>query len=77
MDVIITAPQCRAARAYLGWSQEELARRAGVHKNTIADLENDRHLKSLRTLRLIRYALEAGGLRLLENGGIVPFSERT
>jgi transcriptional regulator with XRE-family HTH domain len=38
----ITAPQLRAARALLGWSQDDLADNSGVSKPTIGRLEMGR-----------------------------------
>ncbi len=35
----MTPVHCRAARALLGWSQNDLASRAGVSRSTIADFE--------------------------------------
>ena len=33
--------QIRAARALLGWSQQDLARRSGVSRRTVTTIEND------------------------------------
>ena len=37
--MIITGPQCRAARALVEWSMEQVARRAGLDVKVIADFE--------------------------------------
>jgi len=36
----ISAPQVRAARAWLGWSQEFLAKQAGVSKRAVVRAES-------------------------------------
>jgi transcriptional regulator with XRE-family HTH domain len=35
----MVGPQIRAGRKARGWTQEELARRAGVSRSTISDIE--------------------------------------
>jgi transcriptional regulator with XRE-family HTH domain len=57
----ILPEQCRAARALLGWSQQELAARAKVARKTIADFEQGQVTPYPRTLKDIREALEEGG----------------
>jgi transcriptional regulator with XRE-family HTH domain len=37
----VTSAQLRAARAYLGWTMEKVARACGLHRRTIIRLEND------------------------------------
>ena len=54
--------QCRAGRALLNWSQEELAKRARVAKQTLADFERGARSPYPRTLADIRAALEAEGV---------------
>jgi transcriptional regulator with XRE-family HTH domain len=54
--------QCRAGRALLNWSQEELAKRARVAKQTLADFERGARSPYPRTLADIRSALEAAGV---------------
>jgi transcriptional regulator with XRE-family HTH domain len=62
--------QCRAARALLNWSQEELAERSGVAKKTIADLERDVRFATARTSSALQEALEASGVVFIPaNGG--------
>jgi transcriptional regulator with XRE-family HTH domain len=60
--------QCRAARALLNWSQAELAERAGVAKQTLADFERGARSPYPRTLGDIKEALEAEGIEFM-NGG--------
>lgn len=62
--------QCRAGRALLGWSQEQLEAKSGVSKKTIADFEREANIPYDRTLKDIALALEAAGVQLIpENGG--------
>lgn len=57
--------QCRAARAMLGWSQADLAERAKVAKQTLADFERGARRPYDRTLCDIQRALEQGGISFL------------
>ncbi|WP_173980529.1 helix-turn-helix transcriptional regulator [Magnetospirillum sp. UT-4] len=75
----ITPAQSRAARALLGFSQQELADRAKVGKQTLADFERGARTPYHRTLRDIEATLEDAGIEFIpENGGGVGvrFRER-
>src|ERR1700722_11919591 len=63
-----SAAQCRAARALIGWSQDQLATASKVAKATIANFELGNREPYPRTLDDIREALEAAGVELT-NGG--------
>lgn len=39
--VTMTGEQCRNARTSLGWSQEEMSRRAGISQMTVSRFENN------------------------------------
>jgi transcriptional regulator with XRE-family HTH domain len=69
--MLFTAAQCRAGRALLGWSQEQLASTAKVTKATLANFEASLSYPQDRTLADIRGALEAGGIKF-DNGGVWP-----
>ena len=56
------------ARSALGWSQGELARRAGVSRGTIADFERGFSEPRLATLRRLLAALENAGVEITESG---------
>jgi transcriptional regulator with XRE-family HTH domain len=64
------AAQCRAGRALLDWSQDQLAENAQVARATIADFERESRLPMRQNLVAIIAALEAAGLQFIpENGG--------
>lgn len=65
----ITPPQCRAARALLNWSQNQLEEAARVAKKTIADFEREARTPYPRTLSAIRTALETAGVEFIEENG--------
>lgn len=53
--------QCRAARGWLAWTQDELAKKAGVGLSTVRDFEGERRTPIQNNLAGIRRALEEGG----------------
>jgi transcriptional regulator with XRE-family HTH domain len=68
---VITVQQIRAARGLLGWSQTELANRAGLSLPTVKRVEAGAGPRvSDEARRRIQKALEAGGAQFVsENGG--------
>lgn len=66
--MLITAAQCRAARALLDWSQDELALQASVNKWTILRFERGKAV-SRNTIHHLRRALEGGGVIFLAADG--------
>lgn len=56
--------QCRAARAWLGWSQQDLAKRANVGLSTVKDYENGLRKPIANNLNALQSALESGGISL-------------
>jgi predicted transcriptional regulator len=69
---MITTRQVKAARALLGWSQGDLAKRSGISEPTIARLEAlDGTLGGREeTSRRIQVAIEQAGIEFIdENGG--------
>jgi transcriptional regulator with XRE-family HTH domain len=61
----MTPEQCRAARAWLGLSQQELATRANVAKNTVHLFEAGLRNPTPNNITALRRAIEAEGIRLL------------
>jgi predicted transcriptional regulator len=62
---MITARQIRAARALLGWSQQELADRAIVSTNALMRLELGKVDSRLSTLQSVERALVKGGVEFI------------
>jgi transcriptional regulator with XRE-family HTH domain len=65
----ISPAQCRAARALMEMDQAELARRAVVSRDTIADFENGSRTPAADGLDAIRAALEAAGVIFIDENG--------
>ena len=67
----ISAEQLRAARALLGWSQSQLAEKAGLSLPTVKRVETEQGPRVSDAARLaLRVALESGGVEFIdENGG--------
>lgn len=62
--------QCRAARALLGWSQEQLADAASVSVTTLRNYERGATVPVTNNLSALRVALETAGVEFIaENGG--------
>lgn len=61
----MTPEQSRAARGWLGWSQGELAKRAGVSLSTVHDFEAGRRTPIANNVAAMRREIEAAGIRLL------------
>ena len=60
--------QIRAARAWVGLSQDELAHAAGITRRTLIRLENSEEAGSERTIKKVRVALEKRGIEFLFEG---------
>jgi transcriptional regulator with XRE-family HTH domain len=67
---VLTIEQLRAARALLGWSQAELASRAGLSLPTVKRLEGGfgPHVSDDARGKL-RRALEGAGIEFIEENG--------
>src|SRR5436305_14864203 len=61
----LSPAQCRAARALLNWSQEDLVRHSKITKKTIADFERGATTPRAQTLAQILAAFEAQGVEFL------------
>jgi transcriptional regulator with XRE-family HTH domain len=71
--------QCRAARALLGWSQQQLADASGVGVVTVRQFEGGGSEPRRATLAVIASAIAAAGVELIdksESGEGVRFRDR-
>ena len=59
---MVNADQIRAARALLGWSQEDLATRTSLTSRTIINAESGEHRISESTLQEIERVIEDEGI---------------
>jgi len=67
---ILTGPQCRAARALIEWSVDQVSRRSGVDAASIEEFEAKLADPGEEAQRRLCRALEEGGAVLIpENGG--------
>lgn len=58
----MTPAHCKAARALLGWSQSDLASKAGVSRGTIADFERDLRIPMRANAEAMMRAFREGGI---------------
>jgi ribosome-binding protein aMBF1 (putative translation factor) len=64
----MTPEQCRAARAWLGWTQVELAKKSKIGLSTLMDFESQYRATQATKQRAIQAALEKRGIRFLNSG---------
>jgi ribosome-binding protein aMBF1 (putative translation factor) len=65
----MTPEQCRAARGWLNWSQDDLANAGHVSLSTVRDFEKGRHVPIANNLAAMRVVLEAKGIVFVDGGG--------
>lgn len=63
------AEQCRAARAWLEWSQDDLATNASVSNSTVRDFEAGRRVPIANNLAAMKAALEKAGTSFVDDAG--------
>ena len=67
---MISPNQCKAARALLGWTQEQLAVTAGIGISTVRDFELGQRKPIARNRQAILDAFSAAGIEFIgKNGG--------
>lgn len=59
---MLAPEQCRAARGWLEWSQEDLAKRANVSLSTVRDFEKGRRVPIGNNLSALASALSRAGV---------------
>jgi transcriptional regulator with XRE-family HTH domain len=67
---MITAAQCRAARALLQITQDQLATKSGVSQKAIANFELGKTVPMRANLVVLQQTLELLGVEFLEGGGL-------
>jgi transcriptional regulator with XRE-family HTH domain len=86
IDDSISPQQSRSARAWLGWTLEELAVRSRVSVASLVKFERGTRVPQERTSRDIRRAMEEAGIEFLFDGAkavgvrtrpVDPDSDRT
>jgi transcriptional regulator with XRE-family HTH domain len=68
----ILGQQCRAARALLGWSRDQLAKASDVGPRTLMDFERGTRQPHRRTISDVRRALEEAGVTFIDGNGEGP-----
>jgi ribosome-binding protein aMBF1 (putative translation factor) len=61
--------QCRAARAWIDWSQDALAKASNVGVSTVRDFEAGRREPTRNNLTAMKAALEGRGVGFLYSDG--------
>jgi transcriptional regulator with XRE-family HTH domain len=62
----LTPEQCRAARALLNWTQEDLATRAEISRSTVRGFESGQHELQRASAAVIRRAFEDARIIFLD-----------
>ena len=62
--------QCRAARALLDWTQDQLAEAAGVGVSTVKLFEAGKRQPMRQNLEAMRRALEGAGVQFIGETGV-------
>jgi len=70
--MVINPEQCRAARAWLDWKQEDLSREAGISMSTVREFEKGRRKPMANNAKAMTAAIERAGLRLTFSSTGVP-----
>ncbi|WP_334312022.1 helix-turn-helix domain-containing protein [Candidatus Phyllobacterium onerii] len=65
---MISPEQCRAARALLNWTQDELAQRVSIAAASIRAFEKGREMRGSNQ-KLLRMTFEKAGIEFLDENG--------
>ncbi|WP_332119868.1 helix-turn-helix transcriptional regulator [Azorhizobium caulinodans] len=68
-DNMVNGRLIAAARALIGWEQQELAEHAGIKRQTLADMEGDVRKPQARIRQAVLNVLQLHGVRFVEVGG--------
>ena len=72
----MTSEQIRAARNWLGWTQQELAANANVGLSTVKDFESGKRRPITNNATALQSALERGGISFSERAISGPISTK-
>ncbi len=67
--------QCRAARGWLDWPQQELAKRSNVGLSTIRQFENGIRTPIANNLSAMRRAFKEAGISLTDEPAGISYAE--
>lgn len=65
---MISIPQLRAARAYLDWSQADLAENAGLSEISVKNIERGVAAPKVSTMAALITAIEKAGVEFTNSG---------
>ena len=65
----VTSAQVRMARAALNWTVRDLAAAAGIHRNTVTNIEVGRYGGDPKTMATIEKVLRRAGVEFIEENG--------
>lgn len=68
----VTSAQIRMARAALNWTVRDLAEAAGIHRNTVTNIEVGRYAGDPKTILVIEKVLRRAGVEFIDEDGGGP-----
>lgn len=68
---MLTPEQCRAARALLDWTQDQLGEHSSLSAVSIRSFEKGREMRESNR-KLLRMTLEAAGVEFIDSNGGGP-----
>jgi len=72
---MLTASHSRAARGWLDWTQDDLAKKAGVSLSTVRDFEKGRRRPIANNIKALESALAVAGITFAAHGIQGPTQE--